>query len=515
LKLTYIALPISVFLGIFMPIVVALELVPNTSRRNVSLTLSDTLIGAKNPSEGIFQPNQHDMEKINKSIYVKNPDHKETQIVNGIPYSWYPAVDGVEEGRRIVHPGVIGRQILNSSEHRDEIDALLKGMREIGVSVPNGGIAFYYPKHIEIARLLGPDYHYSSMTAADILSGLAKAAWLEQTAPPDLVDRILDSLTFNYEHGGVNLADKALLELPLFKSAPEIVLNGWLHSLVHLYEVQRVIPEEHETLNARKRIAKILKNNIEFLASIIHQFDAPSVRLSRYSNLSPYTVRIVADDAEIEPVDILYDSRNKGIEDYRVRLKKIDNEERHSLYDNQIIRETPNIGRITATISCSQMFDTYIVREAGPFTVKYEAGRYDYRSTVPATGPHVEKQSTVGSDGLHVVKLGPEDRLTLCGYPTNFSKSGKTNYYHIQHIVALRYLVMAEVGTVSQRCRLEKFASKWDRYVGTTTVPRGMRFAKHQKVLEGLLAGAVGAEFRDWKRLEQAVTDWSGTNCDR
>ena len=28
----------------------------------------------------------------------------------------------------------------------------------------------------------------------------------------------------------------------------------------------------------------------------------------------------------------------------------------------------------------------------------------------------------------------------MCGYPTNFSKSNNKNYYHGQHIVALKYL---------------------------------------------------------------------------
>ena len=73
------------------------------------------------------------------------------------------------------------------------------------------------------------------------------------------------------------------LELPLFYSPPEIILNGWLHALLNYGDYVTEFP------NLENRA--IWNRNIRYLVDLLPSFDDPENRISLYSNTTPLHLR--------------------------------------------------------------------------------------------------------------------------------------------------------------------------------------------------------------------------------
>jgi len=439
-------------------------------------------------SERIFQPSEEQITKFSRVVWVDPAADKLKRIVDGLPYTWYPTVSA-DQRVRVLHPGPIGRRLFKLADQADAAREFLAAMQNVGVRLPNGGLAFYYPKQIRIARLEGPDYVYSGMTAADVLAGYTAVLKKNPSAKSwcDAREAFL-AMSYPWDKGGVNLAGRAILELPLFRSAPEIVLNGWLHALLFL--------QDYVTLTGDAEAADLLNNNVKFLASTLSHYDDETVGLSRYSDLSPYSISITC-ERDAEPCFYMYyKARCAGLDDVMIPLRILPDEFGRSLYDNQLISWNARTGKGKATISFTQKYDGYLVSNKGPFTITIDTGRHDWQATVPKSGGkrvQLASQPLPGQEG-HVADLQQIDSA-FRGNHTAFTKEGRKNYYHVQHVVALLYLARSGAWQKEDQEALTHYAVKWLGYMQNTIPPLDMAFATPQEVFAALHRGKAIRRF--------------------
>jgi hypothetical protein len=459
--------------------------------------------GYAGPIHDIFQPSAEQQKQLLRSITVDNAADRSRQIVDGLPYSYYTAVENPAE--RVVHPAVVGRVLhdlsLQDPKAGQEFAALAE---KIATQLPNGGNAWYYPRQIKTARLLGPDVKYSAMAAGDLLGGYtALALSLGFDKVPGL-DAAFKALTFPWEQGGVSFGGRALLELPLFRSPPEIVLNGWLHALVEL--------SDYAELSHNPEAVAFLKSNIDFLAATLPSYDAPEVGLSRYSDTSPYSVVLTYQSDRVPDFSVRYQPLLEGLEPIDYSLRMQDQTNGVSFYDNQIVKADAN--RMSALVSCNSKYRTIVRSRDVAFRAVLFRGQYDWESTVPGqAGEKLELTSTPGIDGWNEVTIDPAALKLICGYPTNFSKAGGKNYYHVQHFVGLLYVAAIVPMEDETRCTLSRWAFRWRDYARTTKAPEGLSFTDAQTVLAGLNACKPLTQFTSVETLYEQSESWFAGHC--
>lgn len=438
----------------------------------------------------IFQPDAADIKRLSQTTIVDDPANRSKIIIDQLPYSWYPAVSGGQD-TRIIHPGPIGRLLLELSHREPEVRAYLNAIEQFGVRLPNQGLAFYYPKSIKISRLLGPDYVYSGMTAADVLAGYTAVlrnipdakAWCH-------AKEAFLALSYPWDSGGVNFANHAILELPLFHSPPEIVLNGWLHALLFLHDyVETTMDEEADAF---------LRQNIAFLAKTLAQYDDEGTGLSRYSDSSPYRISIAFQRNQPLELFAYYQSKHAELENIVVPLSRLDNPEGEaSPYDNQLLDIDVRRGVASAMITASQKYDTYLLSTNGPISITLDPGRHDWLATTPkASGRRIKlaSQFIPGSE-IHAVMLSTPQLDLIKGCHTSFTKTGRQNYYHVQHAVALLYLSKSGPWKPAERQAMEHYSLKWLEYMKTTLIPPGLSFSPLEDVLAALHRGKAIKRF--------------------
>jgi hypothetical protein len=116
------------------------------------------------------------------------------------------------------------------------------------------------------------------------------------------------------------------------------------------------------------------------------------------------------------------------------------------------------------------------------------------------------------SEGRRAVKLGPEDGF-ICGYPTNFSKGGTTNYYHVYHVVALMMLALGgEVPVHEARVMLE-WSAKWRHYMEELG-EKGLKFQDPQKLLEATNKNQISPDHKDYGALLSKARTFLTTSSD-
>jgi hypothetical protein len=151
-------------------------------------------------------------------------------------------------------------------------------------NLPNDGLLWYYPDNYRLDRFLGPDLSPSAISQGQILGAVTSLDKRCDLNLSEIARRVFLGLSFDYYDGGVNLEDRALLEIPLFRSAPEIILNDWLHPILHLKNYVEYYRDD--------QAKKLLLANIQFLADSLEHFHDEESGLSLYSDLSPYEVRV-------------------------------------------------------------------------------------------------------------------------------------------------------------------------------------------------------------------------------
>lgn len=419
-----------------------------------------------------------------KDVSVIPESSKGFVLIDNVPFYHYWQ-DEVK--RYVFHPMAYGTFLarLYCDEPVERyVDAAIATAQDL----PNGGLLWYYPNNYRLNRFLGPDLSPSAISQGQILGGITSLDERCQTDLSETARRVFLGLSFDYYDGGVNLEDRALLEIPLFRSAPEIILNGWLRALLNLNNYV----EDYRDPRAKE----LLSANIRFLADSLENFHDEETGLSLYSDLSPYRVRVHHEAEKPHRLTVFYKARSDDLDDLAFDLKVIEHDTR-SPYDNQIIRQTQVFTDIW--ISCSQNYETYLVSDR-PVTLSFSTGEYSPRRSTPGTGgTRIELGSDSGERYYVAHVTSVRDKL-FCGYPTNFSKLGE-NCYHTYHVVALACLIVVADMPNETSASLRTWMERWIRVIESSDHPQELAFASYDKILSGLVRHKTFTLTDDWDTL--------------
>jgi hypothetical protein len=438
-----------------------------------------------------FQPTEAQISATNQIHHSKTIDRDGLQyepklIIDGVPFFRYWQFKN--KNQYVFHPMAWGTHVLSNADDpvfRQKLPAVSK---EIGVYLPGGGLAFYYPNHYELNRMKGPDRIYSAISQSTILSGYLKYYLKEgDTKSRQLLESVKSALFLPYERGGVNLK-VAQLELPLFRSNPEIILNGWLHSLLHLSDYAH-------TLND-KEVAEYIRRNLIFFADNHGAWYDEKRSITRYSDTSPHNifVKLTHDKQSFKAI---FRAKSKDLISYSF-APVLDLENKYSSFDFRIINKAQK--EVIMGITCSTLFHTDLISDA-PFSFKIRDGGYDPRRASPGSTGKWHEINSINQDGVHMARVAIDQDELICGYPTNFSKANKKNFYHMQHIVALLYLAHdSPYDDDALNVRIREIAWGWLRR--TADFPHsGYEFEDPQKVLDAINSAKVRRPITDAVQL--------------
>jgi hypothetical protein len=354
--------------------------------------------------------------------------------------------------------------------------------------LPDGGLLWYYPNNYDLNRFLGPDISPSAIGQAQILGAIIDLDPRCNLDLSALARRAFLGLAFPYYDGGVNLEDRFVLEIPLFRSAPEVILNGWLHALLYL----RQYAEYYNDSQAKE----LFLSTIPMLAESLPSFHDEKTGLSLYSDLCPYRVRVHHPNGPFEKLFVFYKAREADLNDLVFELNAIEND--RSPYDNRVISCTNSFTDVW--ISCSQRYDTYLVTDEGLFTVEFTTGGYDPKHATPAAGGERIGLQSEEVGAYQAVLITSVRQKLFCGYPTNFSKLGK-NYYHVYHVVALACLLASADLPEDVRETLSFWMDKWMETIESWDASQGLTFYDYEYVLDKLYEHKACLVTNDWETL--------------
>lgn len=345
-------------------------------------------------------------------------------------------------------------------------DTYLDGLVSSAFQVGTDGLLWFYPDNYPVSRMIDL-YLPSAISQGQILGGLLALADKGSSRARHLLKPTFHGLAHPYWQGGINLNDKALIELPLVNAPPEIILNGWLHALLFLGSYAE-LSEEDEAKN-------LFASNIRFLSDVLQNFNDPVTGLSLYSDLSPYRVCMTSEHSDLQ-YEVLYRSNSKSLDDVRTRLTNMTQEGDVSPYTNHISIITSNLKKKYGWVSLSKNYDTYIISEQ-PFFLEIDTGKYDpLKATPQRTGETKRIQSEPLSE-KHVIRLDTLDGV-FKGSPTNFAKKGGLNYYHVYHVVALAILLDKYTLPESAEVKMREMMLHWHKTMSSYEPPEGTRFAQ-------------------------------------
>lgn len=426
-------------------------------------------------------------KKIEEVHYLDSSDSHKLQdnflIIDEIPLIkyWQSKI----QDRYVLHPMALGKYLLKQNANYNE-NLLKKLVNSIGATLPNGGLAFFYPKKYQLIRMIGPDYFYSSISQSEILSGMMA---VDKRIATDYSNQILEAtiqgLFLDHFKGGVNLSGVAQLELPLFRSNPEIILNGWLHALIRL--------NDYSLIYKKRYVSDYISRNLKFFIENSHAWYDKKKNISRYSDTSPYLVRITSKvPINNFKFNTAYISKNKKLSNYLI-TPDFEVQSKRGYYDNHVSFIDEKSRSLGLYLNCSQFFRTKIIANA-PFSIKLNSTGYNTTESIPdRSGVEVEfsSQNSYHRNNYHVLDLKLNDDQFICGYPTNFAKANKKNYYHIQHVVAL--LLLANFGNFedeSLKKSMIEVAREWYINIEKFKYKKIVDFENPQKVLDGINRGA-------------------------
>ena len=437
----------------------------------------------------VHRAGEEGFEPVNTIPGLKGVDG----IISDDKIPLYPYWQG-EPGEYVFHPMAYG----NFFTHIDcGVDAApyLKALVSTAHILPNGGLLWYYPDVFALSRFIGPDISPSAIGQGRLLGGIVQYAKRCGADMRQLARRIFKGLAFSYYEGGLNLNNAAQLEIPLFRSAPEVVLNGWIHSLFFI--------KDYVKYSGDKEAVALLKSNYAFLAKSLSRYHDERTGLSKYSDLVPYRVRLEPGGDDYSALYVPRSGFRDFVSDNLIfELKNLNSK---SPYDNQVVKT--NKVYTLAWVACSSLYDTYLFRESGPFIVSLKTGVFSHKRSTPAGGGEevVIESRQIGPYHVAEVSSG-RDRL-FCGFPTNFSKWGRENYYHVYHVVSLLCLLaMEEDGAfgAEQRQEMKKWIKRWMQAVDEHT-DQGLQFTSYQQLLKELKYHGACTLDIDWETLLQKV----------
>jgi hypothetical protein len=415
------------------------------------------------------------------------------------PYFNYYAQ--LEKEVYVIHPMRMGAFLVRNAQSTIS-DKLVKGVLSIAYELPNGGLAWYYPRHFKVARMLGRRLKYSAISQGTLMAGLAAQAKANPDIDKGLSKAAFRALLWPYERGGVNLADRAVLEMPLFAGPPEIILNGWIDALLHTRDYA-------EAMHDDEAIA-FFRRNIGFLVDILPLFDCRDAQISRYSDLSPYRAKIsVARPEDVNTLEVLYRARIDGLPSIRVPLEKTHDPNNFSPYENQILRQSGRNAFVW--LSCSQLYETIVVAKSTSLSAEINTGVLDRKQASPGIYGKVVKFESLEENGKRYFSFS-SNREFFGGYPTNFAKNAVENFYHVYHIVALLLLAVGKHIQQTEREIFVGWALRWIEDMHFIEKNENLRFRDPQSMLELVNKNQIQATETDFKKLLRKVLSIRGSS---
>ena len=486
---------IAWFILLLITIFSCTSIIPNIEKAS-SANNSEAILSYKDDAILLsepFQPDEKTKEILKKIVYIsdsdtpinegKNPNHV---IVDGIPYYRYQYL--TQKDSYSFHPMSMGRYMKNNT---NEIN--LNMILSASVEIPNSGIVWYYPSNYQNSRMLGPYWKYSCISQGTILAGLTKVGALTGN-DYSLALRAFNGILFPFYNGGVNLEGVALLEMPSYKAAPEIVLNGWLDALFHI--------SDYANASGDEKALKLLSDNLSFLSRVLKNFDSEDNLISRYSDLCPYRVRIYfnkADNISIDSLKILYTPKYKELKPIIVPLQSL-KQDTISIYDNQIIKITDSY--IDIYLSISGLYDTIVLADF-PFKASINPGMVNLKSTTPGSKGISQTSEASFLEEFFYINFSKNYIDLIPGYPTNFSKYDKYNYYHVYHVVALMLLAKQSNIPLQEEKIILEYALKWYDYMEKKILPHGLEFYSTETMLRDINNNQYIIEEDNWENLLQ------------
>ena len=244
-----------------------------------------------------------------------------TIVVDGVPFSRYALLN--DDNKYVFHASQFGMYVLSGVEDKNFRRNLVVLTNRLGIELPNGGTAFYYPNNYPLNRMRGPELIYSAYSQASILQGYLPNHILQNNADSQaLLNRVLRAMFFPYEEGGIDLG-VAQLELPLYRSNPEIILNGWLYALLALFDYAHVMAEP--------LVAQYVRRNLEFFADNNEVWYDDNHNISRYSDTSPHRIHLRVSSVN-QSFGVIYRSKVSELRHYLVK-PVLDLENKYSAFD--------------------------------------------------------------------------------------------------------------------------------------------------------------------------------------
>lgn len=429
------------------------------------------------------QPSSELIRSIERSVSPEDEGLKkigDVLVKDNLPYFFYKSQKNGD--RAIIHPMRTGTFLLKAAEDA-ETPAYVSAFVNLAHELPNGGLAWYYPRHYNVSRMLGTHLKYSAISQGSIIAGLSAASKHNERISSKLAERAFSAMYWPFEKGGVNLYDVAVLEMPSFAGPPEIVLNGWLDALIHIRDYG---VEQNDA-----RAIGLFKKNIAFLAKILPNFDVSDQNISRYSDLSPYRVKATTDSEQsVGSMRVLYIPKISELKPILVPLKPTADTGNFSPYENQMFKRDGKSAFVW--LSCSQLYDTVLVADSASLSLEMKVGAYDRKASTPGLRGKDYKPFIYQGKDISYAVISPNDG-PICGYPTNFSIRGDENFYHAYHVAALLILGMGDFIAEDQKKQLIGFAIKWYGDIDILERKEGLKFRDLSSVLNGIGKGRLVA----------------------
>jgi hypothetical protein len=185
-----------------------------------------------------------------------------------------------------------------------------------------------------------------------------------------------------------------------------------------------------------------------------------------------------------------------------VPLARTKDPKNYSNYENQILSQDGRSAQVW--VSCSQLYDTVLLADTDQMILEVGSGVLDRKQSAPGPNGKTLKLVGVPVDGrTQHITLGTSNGL-ICGYPTNFSKSKKDNFYnfyHVYHVVSLMLLALGGDVEVEQQKVLIRWALKWYEDMREIQSSEKLGFRDPQELLEGTNRTLAVVQHRNFEGL--------------
>lgn len=406
-----------------------------------------------------------------------------------------------DPSRYIAHPMRCGKFLLDNVDGARALN-LAEAIIDRAHTLPNSGLAWYYPRHYRLSRMLGTKLKYSAISQGTMLAGFAGLAKRYPDRGLNIAKQVFLALAWPFQYGGVNLNDVAVLEMPSFAGPPEIILNGWIDALLHIRDYGKIVSD--------KEALDLFQRNVAFLAKILPCFDCREARISRYSDLSPYRAKVtLAKPQDVSSLRLLYIPRLQELTPILVPLASRErNGDEFSIYENHIFSQNGRSAHVW--LSCSQLYDTVLISDSRSMEVSLHAGVIDRKKATPGHLGEMVRKRSVSSDHPAFIAFRPDRDDLICGYPTNFAKDGRENFYHSYHVVSLLLLAIGDYVSDEQRRVMARWALEWLDDMTSIQLQEGLVFRDTQQMLGSINGGKIDVTFTDFAELLEAASSFVG-----